>query len=181
MPGFQVAGRVGGGNNGTSQHTRGTQMSLFLSPFTTFLFALSDFPFSCFLKREVSFGPKCENVGNWCWGGFGIRGHYFNPELFYCLSLCCCNIIARASFVTGLFVFLNPYFIYLFSTAKQWEPKCGEGVWKCFLPGTCTRIQTHIVYEISDVYAVGWSWCRLEPPRRSKHFIWPPDLSFIRG
>lgn len=42
----------------------GAQRSLSLSPFTAFPSALSDFPFSYFLKSEVSFGPKCENIGN---------------------------------------------------------------------------------------------------------------------
>lgn len=176
MPGFQVAGRIGGDNTGIRQQTMSTQRSLFLSPFTTFLSALSDFLFSCFLKREVYFGPKHKNDGNQCRWGFGIPVNYFLPEL----SFCCCNIIAGALFIL---VFKKyPHFISLFSTANQWEPKCGEESLE-MLPSWYLywNADSYHVYEISDVYFVGWSWCTWEPRRYSRHFIWPPDLSFIRG
>lgn len=125
MPGSQVAQRIGGGNTGTSQHTMGTQRSLFLFPFTTFPSALSNFPLSYFPKREVSFHPKYENVGNWCWAGICV--HSFHPELSSCLSLCCCKFIARTSFVHFL---KSPLHLFIFNCqpvgAEWWGRKSLE-------------------------------------------------------
>lgn len=143
MPGFQVTGKNGGGNTGIRQQTMSTQKSLFLFPFTTFLSAIPDFPFSYFLKREVYFGSKFENDGNGCWWGFGISVNYFHAALSCCLSFCCCNITARALFVP---IFKKyPISCLYFQLPTSGSLSIGKKVWKCFLPDTCAGIQTHIM------------------------------------
>lgn len=149
LPGLQVAGRIWGGNNRTSQPAdHGHPAVLFLPTFTTLPSALLTLPFSYFLKREVSFGPKYDNIGNWCWGGFWSPKAAFSPRTVLLVVLVFLQHCSK-NFICSWGFFFHPWFIHLFIyfwTASQWELQCGEEwVWKCFLPGTWFGIQIHIV------------------------------------
>ena len=142
----------------------------------------------------MQFAKSSQPPGHRAWGCWELvpRGVQESRGIIFiqnCLVDYLCvfrNLTAKASFVcVCVCVCVHPCFVspLWFYTASQWETKCtGEWVGKRSLPGTCTGIQTHTVFvKFWICVLLAGPGVRSEPRGPSRHVIWPPDLSFIRG
>lgn len=132
-----------------------------------------------FLKIQVSLGSRCGCTGSWCWEGSGHLCALFSSRTELLAALVFLQHSARASFVP-VFLFSSPgSLIYLFETASQWEPKCEEEwVRKCFLPTIVP--ESRLILCLWNFGCVCCCWSCVDQSPQGRHFICPPDLSFIR-